>query len=83
MTDFLVGDIVCIHGTPDLNGDVFPWIGEVCAVRMDKYDLETRGLRVKQLGHQQITSFPVMCDDLRETVLTFEGPQCVICKVPY
>jgi hypothetical protein len=71
-----VGDIVCVHGE---GSAASCWIGEVC----DVVRMVTRYVRVKQLGYQQITSFAFHVDELRETVMTFEGPMCCVCKVPY
>ena len=82
MTAFVVGDIVCVHAGKGRRR-MYPWVGEVCGVIMDKYDLETRAYTVKQLGIRQISSFACRPKELRETVMTFEGPQCVECRVPY
>lgn len=76
---FKHGDVVCIHA-----GIAATWIGEVCGVHGDPADEDVETTYdVKQLGYQQVTSFPCSEHELRETVLTFEGPMCVECKVPY
>jgi hypothetical protein len=79
-----VGDVVCVHANSlaTLAGET--WVGEVCSVHGDPADEDVETTYdVKQLGYQQVTSFPCSEHELCETVLTFEGPMCVECKVPY
>ncbi len=84
---FRHGDVVCVHAEDQrFKDDVgrTSWIGEVCGVHGDPADEDVETTYdVKQLGYQQVTSFPCSENELRETVLTFEGPMCVECKVPY
>jgi hypothetical protein len=71
-----LGSIVCTHGG---QSSASCWIGEVCSVFVDGDTI----YYVKQLGFQQVTSFSFTAKELRETVMTFEGPMCTVCKVPY
>lgn len=77
-------DVVCVHTYSSGNRPDQTWVGEVCGVHGDPADEDVETTYdVKQLGYQQVTSFPCSEHELRETVLTFEGPMCVECKRPY
>lgn len=78
---FRYGEIVCCHGD---DSAASCWIGEIASVHGDPADESVEvTYYIKQLGRQQVTSFLCKPDELRETVMTFEGPVCVECKVPY
>jgi hypothetical protein len=75
------GDVVCCH--PDGKAES-SWVGEVESVHGDPADESVEvAYYIKQLGRQQVTKFICPAEELRETVLTFEGPMCVECKRPY
>lgn len=82
---FRPGDIVCLHADERAGGlQPNTWIGELAEVHGDPADESVEvTCYIKQLGRQQVTSFLCAPDELRETILTFEGPMCVVCKVPY
>lgn len=73
--------IVCVHGEIS---SASCWIGEVA--KIDRHNRAPNAYalyQVKQLGIEQRTTFTFCADELRETVLTFQGPMCVVCKDPY
>ena len=77
-----VGSIVCVHNNARARDT---WIGIVIDVATNTTLIArrlTRTYRVKQLGRRQITSFTFQERELRETVVTFEGPMCVECGRP-
>lgn len=69
-----VGAIVCVHND---GKNIDTWVGIVTYVRLDD-----EILHVKQMGFRQVTTFPFQQYELRETVVTFEGPMCVTCRRP-
>jgi hypothetical protein len=74
---FHSGDLVCVHG--DVSA-ASCWIGEVDVV-IARNDGAMH--YVKRLGYPSSMSLPFHNEELRETVMTFEGPMCTVCRVSY
>lgn len=70
-----IGAIVCVHND---GANIDTWIGIICGAIVDGHTV----YRVKQLGRRQVTAFSFEPEELRETVVTFEGPMCVECRRP-
>lgn len=75
MKRFEVGDLVCVHGELSESDK---WIGEIAGNETAGSDIYL----VKQRGRTQLTKFEYAPDELRPTLLTFEGPMCVECPPP-
>lgn len=81
---FKLDDIVCLHGITihGTLGVATPWMGVLtrCASDWNYGDVFYVELTVNLV---RVSPFAYSEGELRETIMTFEGPKCIQCKVAF